>query len=98
MLNTKRSFNNNVYNASKSRNKSIYRGDQSHTLSMHLRIDNEVSPTSPRSHPNSTFSTSTRTRKTKYKHSASPSRLLSLATTGRKLPEMKWKPDQARNS
>lgn len=47
MLNTKRSFNNNVYNASKSRNKSIYRGDQSHTLSMHLRIDNEVSPDKP---------------------------------------------------
>lgn len=28
----------------KPRSKSIYRGDQSHTLSMHIRIDNEVSP------------------------------------------------------
>lgn len=44
MLNTKRSTKNNVYNGSKSRSKSIYRGDQSHTLSMHIRIDNEVSP------------------------------------------------------
>lgn len=44
MLNTKRNFNNNVYNPSKSRSKSIYRGDQSHTLSMHIRIENEISP------------------------------------------------------
>jgi hypothetical protein len=45
MLNSKRSFNNNVLNgSSKSRNKSIYRGDQSHTVSMNIRIDSEVSP------------------------------------------------------
>jgi len=37
MLNSKRSFNNNEYNGSKSRSKSIYRGDHSHTISMHLR-------------------------------------------------------------
>lgn len=40
MLNTKRQLKDNVYNGSRSRSKSIYRGDQSHTLSMHIRIDN----------------------------------------------------------
>jgi hypothetical protein len=44
MLNNKHSFKDNAYNGSRSRSKSIYRGDQSHTLSMHIRIDNEVSP------------------------------------------------------
>jgi len=44
MINPKHSFKDNVYNGTRSRSKSIYRGDQSHTLSMHIRIDNEVSP------------------------------------------------------
>ena len=44
MLNSKRSFNNNVYNGSKSRSKSTFRGDQSHAISMHIRVDTEVSP------------------------------------------------------
>lgn len=45
MLNSRRSFKNSLYNgSSKERSKSIYRGDQSHTLSMHIRIDNEISP------------------------------------------------------
>ena len=51
MLNTKRNINNNEYNGSKSRNKSIYRGDQSHTLSMHIRIGDEVSPDKIRLNP-----------------------------------------------
>jgi hypothetical protein len=40
MLNNKHSFKDNAYNGTRSRSKSIYRGDQSHTLSMHIRIDN----------------------------------------------------------
>lgn len=44
MLNNKQVFKDNVYNGTRSRSKSIYRGDQSHTISMHIRIDNEVSP------------------------------------------------------
>ena len=45
ILNSRRSFKNSLYNgSSKERSKSIYRGDQSHTLSMHIRIDNEISP------------------------------------------------------
>jgi|688.fasta_scaffold65138_2 hypothetical protein len=39
MLNSKRSFNNNVYNATKSRSKSTFRGDQTHAVSMHIRVD-----------------------------------------------------------
>lgn len=55
MINPKHSFKDNVYNGTRSRSKSIYRGDQSHTLSMHIRIDNEVSPDKIRIAPDLNF-------------------------------------------
>lgn len=44
MLNSKRSFKDNVYNGGLSRSKSIYNANHSHTLSMNLLIDNDASP------------------------------------------------------
>lgn len=35
---------NHNYNASRSRSKSIYRGNQLHTTSMHLKIECDMSP------------------------------------------------------
>lgn len=44
MLNSKRSFKDNVYNGGRSRSKSIYNGNHSHALSMNLLIENNASP------------------------------------------------------
>lgn len=48
MINFKRNLRENSNANLKSRSKSIYRGDKSHTVSMNLRIDHELSPDSIR--------------------------------------------------
>lgn len=48
MINFKRSVRDSSNLNQKSRGKSIYRGDQSHTVSMNLRIDHDLSPDSIR--------------------------------------------------
>ena len=48
MINFKRNLRETSNMNQKSRSKSIYRGDKSHTVSMNLRIDHDLSPDSIR--------------------------------------------------